>query len=349
MEQVSKSSDKFRVVSHLKDLNLVRILDEFPSISRVYGGGQISCKAEFQELRRELQEAWESISTVRQELYHESHQYKDKSKLVRSSKDKKMRDTKRPKLEQDFLEVDTSENILEAEELQSPTLSQVVRSAGDLWDRVDEFYKTVTQEEVLAMKKLSKRGLEEEWQDTLPLGKHYFLRWGEEEESPSPPLQTNGFGPLTLRLLGSLIQDSSNSLSDYLPVGVTEDDICFESIEKNVRSELVSFGVLEDTDFFTETGQEDEILAELKRKQKELQLTTQQMRKQRKELILDVQKEILNQEIKLQLEQLDNELCEAWKKLNSTKQKKKPLSKKERDQISSLVEQRQELVRRLSS
>ena len=115
------------------------------------------------------------------------------------------------------------------------------------------------------------------------------------------------------------------------------------------RSELISFGILEDTDFFTETGQEDEILAELKRKQKELQVTTQLMRKQRKELIFDAQKEILNQEGKVQLEQLNNEICEAWKKLNSTRQKKKPLSKKERDQIASLVEQRQELVRRISS
>ena len=112
---------------------------------------------------------------------------------------------------------------------------------------------------------------------------------------------------------------------------------------------MISFGILEDTDFFTETGQEDEILAELKRKQKELQVTTQQMRKQRKELIFDAQKEILNQEAKVQLEQLNNEICEAWKKLNSTRQKKKPLSKKERDQIASLVEQRQELVRRINS
>lgn len=115
------------------------------------------------------------------------------------------------------------------------------------------------------------------------------------------------------------------------------------------RSELISFGILEDTDFFTETGQEDEILAELKRKQKELQVTTQQMRKQRKELIFDAQKEILNQEAKVQLEQLNNEICESWRKLNSTRQKKKPLSKKERDQIASLVEQRQELVRRINS
>ena len=117
----------------------------------------------------------------------------------------------------------------------------------------------------------------------------------------------------------------------------------------HARSELVNFGVLEETDFFTETGQEDEILAEIKRKQKELQLTTQQMRRQRKELIGDAQKEIQTQELRLQLQQLDSEICEAWRKLSSTRQKKKPLSKKERDQISALVEQRQELVKKIAS
>ena len=117
----------------------------------------------------------------------------------------------------------------------------------------------------------------------------------------------------------------------------------------HARSELVNFGVLEETDFFTETGQEDEILAEIKRKQKELESTTQQMRKQRKELIVDVQKEIQTQDMRLQLQLLEIDICEAWKKLSSTRQKKKPLSKKERDQISALVEQRQELVKRINS
>ena len=117
----------------------------------------------------------------------------------------------------------------------------------------------------------------------------------------------------------------------------------------NARNELVNFGILEETDFFTETGQEDEILAEIKRKQKELQLTTQQMRRQRKELIVAAQKEIQNQELRLQLQLLDSDICEAWKKLSSTRQKKKPLSRKERDQMSALVEQRQELVKRIAA
>lgn len=138
------------------------------------------------------------------------------------------------------MEADPSENILEAEEMQSPTPSLAVRSAGDLWDKVDDYYKEITQEEVLAMKRLSKRGLEEEWQETPTLGKHYVLRWGEEEESSTPHLQTNGFGPLTLRLLGSLIHDGSGSLSDYLPVGLSEEDVCCESIEKNVRLAVIT-------------------------------------------------------------------------------------------------------------
>ena len=242
--ETSKGSDKSRSLPHLKDLNLVRILDEFPSISRVYGGEQIACKSDFQELRRELLEAAEAISSVHHEFYRDhshvlSSYFKDKSKLVRSSKDKKLRDTKRPKLERDYLEADPPENILEPEEIQSPTPSLAVRSAGDLWDKVHDYYKDVTQEEVLAMKRMSKRGLEEEWQETPPLGKHYFLRWGEEEESSTPHLQTNGFGPLTLRLLGSLIHDGSGSLSDYLPVGSSEEDICCENIEKNVRLALL--------------------------------------------------------------------------------------------------------------
>ena len=244
MEQPSKGSDKSRSLPFLKDLNLVRILDEFPSIRRVYGGGQITCKGDFQELRKELLEVAESISSVHQEFYRDqshvtSSYFKDKSKLIRSSKDKKVRDTKRPKLERDYLEADPSENILEPEEIQSPTPSLAVRSAGDLWDKVDDYYKDISQEEVLAMKRMSKRGLEEEWQETPPLGKHYFLRWGEEEESSAPHLQTNGFGPLTLRLLGSLIHDGSGSLSDYLPVGLREEDICCESIEKNVRLAII--------------------------------------------------------------------------------------------------------------
>ena len=114
------------------------------------------------------------------------------------------------------------------------------------------------------------------------------------------------------------------------------------------RNELINFGVLEDTDFFTEAGQEDEILAEIKRKQNELQQTTQQMRKQRKVLIIDAQKELLNQDLNIKLRQLDSEICDAYKKLSSSRQKKKQLSKKERDQMTSLVEQREELVKKLA-
>ena len=243
MEQVSKSFEKSRPQTQLRDLYLPRILDEFPSIRRVYGGGKLACKSEFQELRRELQEAWEGVSNSYQELCQDSHtherhdssrNYKDKSKLARSSKDKKMRETKRPKLEQDMCEVDPSDNFLETEDIQSPTPSLAVRSARDLWDRVDEFYKSVTQEEVSVMKRLSKRSLEDEWYETPPLGKHYFLRWGEEEESSAPPVPTSGFGPLTLRLLGSLIRDPDSTLSDYLPVGLRE-EASFDSIERNVR------------------------------------------------------------------------------------------------------------------
>ena len=242
MEQACKGSEKPRSQPQVRDLCLVRILDEFPSIRRVYGGGQLTCKSDLQELRRELQEALDSVSNA-YHLYpdthtHERHgsskNHRDKSKLARSGKDRKVRETKRPKLESDVFEADTSENILETEDVQSPTPSLAVRSAGDLWDRVDDFYKSVSQEEVSAMKRLSKRSLEEEWYETPPMGKHYILRWGEEEESSAPPPPTNGFGPLTLRLLGSLIRDTRSSLSDYLPTDGRE-DISFESIENNVR------------------------------------------------------------------------------------------------------------------
>ena len=242
MEQVCRSSDKPRPPVQLRDLHLVRILEEFPSIRRVYGGGELSCKSELQELRRELQEALDGVSSAyllhqdshTQERHGSCKNNKDKSKLARPTKDRKVREAKRPKLEPDVFEADTSENILETEDIQSPTPFLAVRSAGDLWDRVDDFYKSVTQDEVSAMKRLSKRSLEDEWYETPPLGRHYFLRWGEEEESPAPPVPTNGFGPLTLRLLGSLIQDPGSSLSDYLPAGAGE-DISFESIERNVR------------------------------------------------------------------------------------------------------------------
>ena len=236
MDQVSsKRSDKHRSSSQLSDFSLVEVLEEFPSIRRVYEGGDLGSKSDLQGLRRELLDVREAVNRSHHEL-EQCHLLetsgggkKDKSKLVKASKDKKQRDAKRPKLDPEY------SGDKKSEDLPPPAPAIVLNSAQELWDKVDEFFQPVTPEEVQAMKRVSKRSLEEEWYDTPSLGKHYLLRWGEEEENSGPQLPSNGLGPLTLRLLGSLIQDPGSCLSDYLPLSLNEKDISYEDIEANVR------------------------------------------------------------------------------------------------------------------
>lgn len=165
------------------------------------------------------------------------------------------------------------------------------------------------------------------------------------EESP--------FGELTQRLVAGLLEENAinqNDLEESTKKGSggessdTENAAAkcglikslnitnAENLEARVRKELEEQGILDPNEDTKDGVENDEILEELVRCQNELKAVSTHNLSQLKRLLKAAKEEMARQEIRNKLQQADNEVMEAYRKISQARSKKKPPTKKEREQ-----------------
>ncbi|KAJ1531086.1 hypothetical protein ONE63_005911 [Megalurothrips usitatus] len=121
---------------------------------------------------------------------------------------------------------------------------------------------------------------------------------------------------------------------------------CFE---RSLRLQLEAQGLLDAPEVKKKEEEEDGVLLELHRCQQELQTLSQENERQLHAMIKLLQDEMVRQDLRKKLKHQDNEILETYRKVLSAKQKRKPLSKVERDAAWKSVRDREILVKNLDA
>ena len=192
---------------------------------------------------------------------------------------------------------------------------------------------------------------------------------GKKDDSAD---EKGSFGILTQRLLQSLLEDPSETSEPDSPGtdqkhSLTNGNVLktlslgnTAQLEKRIKKELEETGLL-DTLFDdpaesqtssrrTSSGDdEDEVLRELIRAQKELKTVSAQNLSSFKCLLSSAKVDIARQEIQAKLDAADEEVVDAYKKLMTAKSKKKTMTKKEKDACLKALKDRDVLVKQLDA
>ena len=122
-------------------------------------------------------------------------------------------------------------------------------------------------------------------------------------------------------------------------------------LERRIRKELEEHGIISLDDILngSDQGDDDEILAELKRCQQELKTVSTKNQSSLKKLINSAKKEMTRQEVNHKLEVADLEVIEAYRRISSAKQKKRLPTKKERESAKKALKDRELILKQLQS
>ncbi|XP_065836750.1 transcriptional adapter 3-like [Oscarella lobularis] len=189
----------------------------------------------------------------------------------------------------------------------------------------------------------------------------------------SGPSDVCPLGPLTQRLLAALVDENP---SYDVPEKLEEDGQAsplkvkseqqkmtgrgggrtfsiphVASLEARLKEELAALGVIDEGETKTAIARtdDDEILTELKQKQDELKAVMAYNRRQKDVLLKAAREEMQRQAIRRQIQELDDEILDVYKRLMTCKARKKALSKKEKDAAWKTLRERQRLVSLYSS
>ncbi|BFZ03911.1 hypothetical protein BsWGS_06950 [Bradybaena similaris] len=171
------------------------------------------------------------------------------------------------------------------------------------------------------------------------------------------------FGPLTQRLVSALIEDNlmapiEDSMADMAECADEAPAISPRmlakqlnignpaTLERRIRKELEEQGILEKEEE-EEDDPNDEVLAELRKKQQELRAISQQNVNILKSLYRQGQEDIARQQLKTKLLAADSEVMEAYRKIQLARQKKKSPTKKEKETIAKVLKDRESIIRAL--
>lgn len=122
-----------------------------------------------------------------------------------------------------------------------------------------------------------------------------------------------------------------------------------ENLEARVRKELEEQGILDPNEEMKDGVENDEILEELVRCQNELKAVSTHNLSQLKRLLKAAKEEMARQEVRNKLQQADNEVMEAYRKISQARSKKKPPTKKEREQAWKALKERDIILKQLES
>ncbi|KAJ2945680.1 hypothetical protein O0L34_g519 [Tuta absoluta] len=232
------------------------------------------------------------------------------------------------------------------------------------WNSVDPYCAPVTLDDIKFLESLLAQSSNTTLPPIPPLGKHYSEVWADEhlaedqnagnpnnktKSSMSPEASSirkkvektadNNMitGPLTQRLVSALMEE--NVMPYEVPDIKVKQNATTKSsyknsltLEKCLRKELVEQGILDPEDLPPLTNPaDDEILAEIKKCQTELTAVRKDNCRNLKSLIQLCKQEMIRLNLKKQLDQVDMECIEIYKKMVAAKQKKRPITKKEKE------------------
>lgn len=173
------------------------------------------------------------------------------------------------------------------------------------------------------------------------------------------------FGPLTQRLLQALVEENIISPMEDSPIPDIpgKDDGAgtsprsqgkafsvphTRSLEARIREELVAQGLLDSDERQGGGGEsEDEVLAELQKRQAELKALTAHNRARKQELLKLARDEMRKQELRQRVRVADNEVMEAFRRIMAARQKKRTPTKKEKDQAWKALKERESILKLL--
>lgn len=123
-------------------------------------------------------------------------------------------------------------------------------------------------------------------------------------------------------------------------------------LEKRIKKELEENGMLDDLDeaFLGSNGgvaDDDQILRELIKCQSELKTYTMQNQVQLQALLRQVKKDFGKQDLRKKLQTADAEVVEIYRRMQAAKQKKRTPTKKEKDQATKALKDREEILKEL--
>uniref|UniRef100_A0A7M4FFR2 Transcriptional adaptor 3 n=1 Tax=Crocodylus porosus TaxID=8502 RepID=A0A7M4FFR2_CROPO len=174
------------------------------------------------------------------------------------------------------------------------------------------------------------------------------------------------FGPLTQRLLQALVEENIISPVEDSPIPeVAGKDSGADgagtsprsqnkpfsvphtkSLEGRIKEELIAQGLLDSEDRPAEDA-EDEVLAELRKRQAELKALSAHNRAKKHDLLRLAKEELHRQELRQRVRMADNEVMDAFRKIMAARQKKRTPTKKEKDQAWKTLKERESILKLL--
>lgn len=230
------------------------------------------------------------------------------------------------------------------------------------WNSVDPYCAPVTLDDIKFLESLLAQSSNTTLPPIPPLGRHYSEVWADEhlaedQNASNPNKQKSSMspdassirkkleksndnmitGPLTQRLVSALMEDNlmNYEVPDLKVKQTTNTKSSYKNsltLEKCLRKELVEQGILDPEDLPPLTNPaDDEILAEIKKCQTELTAVKKDNCRNLKHLIGLCKQEMIRLNLKKQLDQVDMECIDIYKKMVAAKQKKRPITKKEKE------------------
>lgn len=229
------------------------------------------------------------------------------------------------------------------------------------WNSVEPYCAPVTLDDIKFLESLMAQSSNTTLPPIPPLGKHYSEVWADEhitedQNASNPNKQKSSMspetsirkklekssenmitGPLTQRLVSALMEE--NVMAYEVPDIKVKQAATTKSsyknsltLEKCLRKELVEQGILDPEDLPPLTNPaDDEILAEIKKCQTELTAVRKENCRNLRNLIGLCKQEMIRLNLKKQLDQVDMECIDIYKKMVAAKQKKRPITKKEKE------------------
>lgn len=231
------------------------------------------------------------------------------------------------------------------------------------WNSVEPYCAPITLDDIKFLESLHAQSSNTTLPPIPPLGRHYSEVWADEhiseDQNASNPnkQKSSGMspeatsirkkaekatenmitGPLTQRLVSALMEENAlpYDVPDVKVKQCTNTKSTYKNsltLEKCLRKELVEQGILDPEDLPPLTNPaDDEILAEIKKCQAELTVVRKENCRNLKNLIGFCKQEMIRLNLKKQLDQVDMECIDIYKKMVAAKQKKRPITKKEKD------------------
>ncbi|KAL7293852.1 hypothetical protein TKK_0012907 [Trichogramma kaykai] len=273
---------------------------------------------------------------------------------------------------------------VEGSKLDGKSLLPKNDTLNKFWASVEPYCGDITSEDIKLLQDLIAHHSDlGEFKKIPPLGRHYTMVWAEqelmqEEEAGRDPNNTekkkqsdvtrllskvdkksNGIsGPLTQRLVSALLEENVYVANNNADNKLFRDgdppvlrDLSIQNsmnLEMRMHKELVEQGIL-DAEPQKKNPEEDEILMEIKRCQRELIALSSHNEQQLKKLLQHAKDECKRQELKRKISTVDNEVVENYTKLVAAKQRKVPLTKKDQEKAWASLKEREQLLEQLNS